>query len=94
MAIRCDDCIHNGVCYQQEVTDDIDAWIDKYGCVDYKPMEKKKTKTKGKKTDGYRVCPYCEKKYKSTRKMCNKCYNKKELVHQFWLECQEILNVL
>ena len=36
MAIRCENCIHNGVCYLQEVTNDINKQLDEFGCEDYK----------------------------------------------------------
>lgn len=34
---RCEDCVHYGVCYQQEVTNDINEWLDEFGCDNYKP---------------------------------------------------------
>ncbi len=36
MSIRCENCIHNGVCYTQEVCNDIEAQLDEFGCEDYK----------------------------------------------------------
>lgn len=34
--IRCKDCIHDGVCYLQEVCSDIEDQLEKFGCEDYK----------------------------------------------------------
>ena len=37
MEIRCENCIHNEVCYQQEVTNNINEHLDEFGCENYKP---------------------------------------------------------
>lgn len=34
--INCYDCIHNGVCYLQEVTNDIEEQLEEFGCENYK----------------------------------------------------------
>lgn len=34
--MNCYDCIHNGVCYVQEVTNDIEEQLEEFGCEDYK----------------------------------------------------------
>ena len=36
MKIRCRNCIHNGVCYMQEVCNDIEKQLDEFGCENYK----------------------------------------------------------
>ena len=36
MSIRCENCIHNSVCYMQEVCNDIEAQLDEFGCENYK----------------------------------------------------------
>lgn len=37
MKISCKNCLHNGVCFRQEVTNDINEWIEEYGgCEHYK----------------------------------------------------------
>lgn len=33
--ISCKDCIHDGVCYLQEVCSDIEEQLEKFGCEDY-----------------------------------------------------------
>lgn len=37
--MNCYDCIHNGVCYLQEVTNDIEEQLKEFGCEDYKNKE-------------------------------------------------------
>ena len=34
--MACDDCIHDGVCYLQEVTNDTDEYVKEFGCDDFK----------------------------------------------------------
>lgn len=34
--MTCYDCIHNGVCYLQEVTNDIEEQLKEFGCENYK----------------------------------------------------------
>jgi hypothetical protein len=34
--MTCKDCIHDGVCYLQEVTNDIDEQLREFGCEDFK----------------------------------------------------------
>lgn len=34
--ISCRDCIHDGVCYLQEVTNDIEEQLREFGCENYK----------------------------------------------------------
>ncbi len=41
--IRCENCLHNNVCYWQEVTNDIAAHLEEFGCEDYKPITEIKT---------------------------------------------------
>ena len=36
-AVRCKNCIHNVVCIFRNDINDIDEWIDAFGCGDYKP---------------------------------------------------------
>ena len=33
--IRCENCIHNEVCYLQEVCDNIEEQLDEFGCEDF-----------------------------------------------------------
>lgn len=33
--IRCENCIHNGVCYLQEVCNNIDEQLDEFGCENF-----------------------------------------------------------
>lgn len=33
--IRCENCIHNGVCCSQEVCENIDEELDEFGCEDF-----------------------------------------------------------
>ena len=35
-APNCKDCIHNGVCYLQEVCSDIEEQLEEFGCEDYR----------------------------------------------------------
>lgn len=37
--VRCKNCLHDGVCCTQEVSNDIDEWLDEFGCHDFKPRE-------------------------------------------------------
>lgn len=37
--MNCYDCIHNGVCYLQEVTNDIEEQLREFGCENYKCKE-------------------------------------------------------
>lgn len=41
--IRCENCLHNKVCYWQEVTNNITAHLEEFGCDDYKPITDIKT---------------------------------------------------
>ena len=34
--MRCKECIHDGVCFYQETINDIDEWLDEFGCEHYK----------------------------------------------------------
>lgn len=34
--MTCENCIHNGVCYLQEVTNDIEEQLEEFGCENYK----------------------------------------------------------
>lgn len=34
--MTCENCIHNGVCYVQEVTNDIEEQLEEFGCENYK----------------------------------------------------------
>ena len=36
-ALRCENCIHNEVCFHRETINDIDEWLDEFGCEHYKP---------------------------------------------------------
>lgn len=33
---KCDECIHNSVCYMQEVCNDIEEWLREFGCDHYR----------------------------------------------------------
>lgn len=37
--MNCCDCIHNDVCYLQEVTNNIEEYLKEFGCEDYKCKE-------------------------------------------------------
>lgn len=37
--MTCEDCLHNGVCYLQEVTNDIEEQLKEFGCENYKCKE-------------------------------------------------------
>lgn len=39
-APKCDECIHNGVCYMQEVCNDIEEQLREFGCDNFKPLAK------------------------------------------------------
>ena len=42
MKISCENCLHNGVCFRQEVTNDINKWIEENGgCEHYKAKREK-----------------------------------------------------
>jgi hypothetical protein len=38
--MRCCQCLHDGVCYIQEVSNDIDEWLDEFGCDDFQDRTK------------------------------------------------------
>lgn len=35
MKISCENCLHNGICFRQETTNDISEWIDTHGGCEY-----------------------------------------------------------
>ena len=40
MKISCENCLHNRVCFRQEITNDINKWIEENGgCENYKPLD-------------------------------------------------------
>ena len=39
MEIKCENCLHNGVCYVRETTNNINAQLDDFGCNDYLPTK-------------------------------------------------------
>ena len=62
--MTCENCIHNGVCFLQEVTNDIEEQLEEFGCENYKNKENLAEVKYGEWIeDGYNdipcVCSYC-----------------------------------
>lgn len=62
--MTCENCIHNGVCFLQEVTNDIEEQLKEFGCENYKnKTDFAEVKYGEWIEDGYYdipcVCSYC-----------------------------------
>lgn len=59
MEISCEKCLHNGVCFRQEVTNNINDWIDEHGCEYYKSCCDYKLVVKCKDCVYYNIVAFC-----------------------------------
>lgn len=63
--MTCKDCMHDGVCYMQEVCNDIEEQLEEFGCDDFKDREKYVERKQGQWIDGAfensKRCPVCGK---------------------------------
>lgn len=63
--MTCKDCVHDGVCYMQEVCNDIEEQLEEFGCNDFKDRTKYVEQKQEQWIDGAfensKRCPACGK---------------------------------